>query len=272
MKIVTTTTVFDATYPCDKAIERLAAVGFDGMDMGFDYLDRVQDSPMWGSEWREFATKLRNKARKNGIEYTHAHAPFHGNDFSRLPLCIEAASILGAKYIVVHPTEWEQDGAAVNGPEEFIRRNAELAYSWLEFAEKCGVVILSENLLEGNSGDPHNVALLVKEVGSEYFGWCFDTGHAHLCGFRPEQLTECAAAPLSLHLQDNHGKSDEHLIPGDGMIDFDAIVRALKEFGYSGDCVLEAHKQSLTAPNDERDAILLRLLMAGESIREKFGN
>ena len=271
MKIVTTTTVFEPSYPCHKAIERLAAAGFDGLDMGFDYLERVPDSPMWGPGRAAFCAELRARAAVLGVEYTHAHAPYHGNDFSLLPTCVEAAGMLGAKYIVVHPTEWEADGSSVDGSDGFVRRNAELAYSWLDLAEKCGVVILSENLLGGNAADPRTVARLAETVGSEYFGWCFDTGHAHLFGFRPEQLAECAVAPRSLHLQDNRGKGDDHLIPGDGEIDFDATVRALKALGYAGDCVLEAHKQSLNAPDGERDAILRRLCAAGEAICAKFG-
>ena len=62
MKIVTTTTVFEPDYPCDKAIERLAAAGFDGLDMGFDYLERAKDSPLRHPDWREFFSKLRKKA------------------------------------------------------------------------------------------------------------------------------------------------------------------------------------------------------------------
>ena len=270
MKIVTTTCVFEPDYPCAAALKRLAAIGFDGLDMGFDYLERARNSPLSAPDWRDFFTKLRKKADDHGVEYTHAHAPFHGNDFSILPRCIEAAGVLGAKYIVVHPTEWERDGSSVDGPEGFIRRNAELARLWVELAEKCGVVILSENIPGGNAADPRTVARLAKAVGSEHFGWCYDTGHAHLCGFRPEQLAECAVAPRSLHLQDNRRKSDEHLIPGDGEIDFDATMKALRQIGYAGDCVLEAHKQCLSAPDGERDAILARLFAAGKSLCAKF--
>ena len=266
MKIVTTTTVFEPDYPCDEALARLAAIGFDGLDIGFDYLERAANSPLLSPDRSKFFAALRMKADELGVEYTQAHAPFHGNDFGMLPVSVEAAGILGAKYVVVHPTEWEKDGASVDGPEGFIRRNAGLAEKWIELAEKWGVSILFENVPGQNASDPRIVARLAKEVGSHRVGWCFDTGHAHLCGFRPEALAECAVAPGSLHLQDNRGKSDEHLIPGDGEIDFAATVKALREIGYAGDCVLEAHKQCLNAPDGERDAILRRLLSAGRAI------
>ena len=111
----------------------------------------------------------------------------------------------------------------------------------------------------------------MREVNSPYFGWCFDTGHANCFGIRPEILAECAVVPQSLHMQDNQGDGwDAHLIPGEGTIDWDALIRTLREIGYAGDCVLEAHHQSLDVPDHARDAILTRLLAAARILREKM--
>ena len=43
--------------------------------------------------------------------------------------------------------------------------------------------------------------------------------HAHAS----DVLGQCVVAPLSIHIQDNHGNRDEHLVPGDGTIDFDVF-------------------------------------------------
>ena len=131
-------------------------------------------------------------------------------------------------------------------------------------------MLLSENILWGASSDPRAIAELVKSVDSPYFGWCFDVGHAWSCGYAPDIIKKCCVAPLSLHIQDNHGNGDEHLIPGDGTIDFDLFIAALKDVGYLGDCVLEAHHQSLDAPDEERDGILSRLMDVAEELREKM--
>lgn len=147
----------------------------------------------------------------------------------------------------------------ITDAETFISVNAEAIRQLLPEAEECGVVILSENIPWGAAADPRIIADLVREVDSPWFGWCFDTGHAYCRGFRPEIRTECGVTPLSLHIQDSIG-GDDHLIPGDGMIDCDVFVQALKTVGYTGDCVLEAHHRSLNAPDEERDEIFLRLL------------
>ena len=171
----------------------------------------------------------------------------------------------------MHPIWREADKTIIEDEERFIRVNAEAVKPLLGEAEKRGVVILSENLLWGASKDPRIIARLVREVGSPWFGWCLDTGHANNFGFGAEVLPQCCAVPLSLHIQDNHGDGrDEHLIPGDGLIDWDAMIGALREIGYAGDCVLEAHHQSLEAPDEARDGILARLLVTARILREQM--
>jgi len=267
-RIVTTTSVFQEGYPGEKAIDRLAALGFEALDMALDYCEEMPE--FLGDGYLKWAADLRARAEAAGVRYTHAHAPGAAENNPHIARSLEIAGALGAKYIVLHPVC--RDGEAViDDAEAFIRRNADAVRPWLDKAKECGVVILSENLLWGASRDPRIIARLVREVDSEWFGWCYDTGHANCFGLRPEILEECVVAPLSLHLQDNHGEfDDEHLIPGDGTIDWDALVRSLKAVGYAGDCVLEAHHQSLEAPDEEREEILARLLEVARVLREKM--
>ena len=273
-RIVTTTAVFDPGYPAHKAAKRLAGLGFEALDMALDYWTGP-GSPFLGDDYLAWAASLGERAEKIGVPYTHSHAPGQAGGDPVIGRSIETASALGAKYMVLHPIFRMKDGAGemrdIEDAGNFVRVNAEALKPWVELAEKKGVVILSENLLWGASKDPRIIAELVKEVGSENFGWCFDTGHANCFGIRPGILRECAAAPLSLHLQDNRGDGrDDHMIPGDGTIDWDAVCSVLKEIGYRGDCVLEAHHQSLDAPDEERDAILARLLVQAKILREKL--
>ena len=82
-------------------------------------------------------------------------------------------------------------------------------------------------------------------------------------------MRDAEVVPLSLHVQDNHGpgSGDEHLLPGDGVIDWKRFLDLLVEIGYRGDLVLEAHHQSLEASDGERDAILADLLGRAEKMR-----
>ncbi len=265
--IVTTTDVFEDGYPADRAVDRLAAIGYEGIDMGFDYWV-FDGSPFLKDDYLDWAASLKERADADGVAYTHSHAPGDAGSGDVIGRSIEVAAVLGAKYCVVHPICRDEKGNEIKNKSKFISVNAEAINKWLPKAKECGVIILSENILWGASADPRIIADLVKEVDSEWFGWCFDVGHAHCSGFEPDVLRKCSVVPLSLHIQDNDGSGDGHLIPGDGNIDWEEFFLALADICYTGDCVLEAHHQSLTAPDDERDAILTRLYEMAVPMRD----
>ena len=269
-RIVTTTDVFEAGYPAEQAIDRLAALGYDGIDMGFDYWVYDETSPFLGDGYLDWAKSLKARADEKGIVYTHAHAPGEADAGDVIGRSIEATAALGARYLVVHPIWHDENGKIIDSKLRFIAVNAKAIKEWLPKAEECGVILLSENILWGASKDPRVISELVKSVNSPWFGWCFDVGHAYCCGYQPDILKKCSVVPLSLHIQDNDGTGDGHLIPGDGTIDWDLFLQTLKDIGYVGDCVMEAHHQSLVAPDEERDAILARLLDVAKDLRDNM--
>ena len=264
-RIVTTTDVFEQGYDAMQALERLAGLGYEGIDMGFDYWV-FSGSPFLGSDYLTWAAGLRARADVLGVPYTHAHAPGDAASTDYVNRSIRASQAIGASYCVVHPIT-RQNNVTISDTETFLSLNAEAIRQFLPLAQQCGVILLSENIPWSPSADPRVIAELVKRVDSPWFGWCFDTGHAYARGYGPEILTACAVAPLSVHIQDSNG-GDDHLIPGDGKIDWTVFAQTLHAVGYRGDCVLEAHHQSLVAPDDERDAILTRLLLKGKELQE----
>ncbi len=268
-RIVTTTDVFPEGYAAELAVDRLASLGYEGLDMGFDYWT-FDGSPFLDDGYLDWAKGLRARADAAGVSFTHAHAPGEADAGDVIGRSIEAASVLGARYLVIHPIWHEKNGSVIRSRLRFLQVNADAIEKWLPKAEKCGVVLLSENILWGASSDPRVIAQLVKQVDSDWFGWCFDVGHAHCCGYAPDILRKCAEPPMSLHIQDNDGSGDGHLIPGDGTIDWKLFLSVLREIGYLGDCVMEAHHQSLDAPDAQRDAVLTRLLETAQELRGKM--
>ena len=47
---------------------------------------------------------------------------------------------------------------------------------------------------------------------------------------------------ITLHLHDNHGERDEHLLPGRGNIKWDAVKVALADVGYDGAFMYEINR------------------------------
>ena len=272
MDIVTTTSVFPYDYPCEKALVRLADAGFSHLDLAMDYCAGDKNCPFGSDDWEAWAISLRDLAEQRGVKYTHSHA--WGDASSRHYLtyrCFDVCRALGAKYCVVHPIYKHEDGSFITDDDEFVKVNAEAIKPLLEYAAERGVIILSENLLWGSSIKATAISALVKEVNSPYFGWCYDTGHANAHDISCRELLKCEIAPVSLHIQDNNGHyRDDHLIPGDGSIDWKEFLDVLKKIGYTGEMVLEAHHQSLEAKDEDRDPILKELYRRAVLMREYY--
>ena len=274
MKIVTTTSVFPPCWNSVNILSRLAAIGYDSLDMAFDYCVQDNEFPFMTSAYENWAKMLRETAENLGTSYTHSHAPFDASARGELvERSLHCASLLGIRYMVVHPIWQTTERGILTEEEEFLAVNTEAVRPLLESAEKHGVILLSENLLWGASIHAQTIARLVEMVNSPWFGWCYDAGHAHALRDSLEAFRNVCCAPLSLHIQDNHGNGrDEHLIPGDGTLDWSEFMRSLKAVGYSGDFVLEAHHQSLDAPDDKRDGILTELLERSKKMTIYYKN
>lgn len=260
MKIVNTTSCFPRCWDSFDTLRRLAAIGYDGIDMAFDYCVSRDDFPFMTDNYESWAYSLRNEAEKLGVSYTHSHAPFDTEAKGRLvERTFKCANILGAKYLVVHPFYDNADGR-IYDTDVFVSSNVRAIKEMLEYAEKYKVILLAENLLEAASTPAHTLSRMVEEIDSPWFGWCYDTGHAHATGGTLEEFRTVSRVPLSLHVQDNNGDWDDHLIPGDGNIDWGEFLRSLKSMGYKGDLVLEAHSVPKEAPDEMRDAVLADIL------------
>lgn len=274
MKIVTTTSVFPPCWNPVNIISRLAAIGYDSLDMAFDYCVQDKEFPFMTSEYENWAKMLRETAEKHGISYTHSHAPFDASARGEfVERSLRCAFLLGIRYMVVHPIWQTPERGILTEKEEFLAVNAEAVRPLLVSAEKHGVILLSENLLWGASVHAQTIARLVERVNSPWFGWCYDVGHAHAFRDDLDEFRKVCRVPLSLHIQDNHGDGrDEHLIPGEGTLEWSEFLRSLKAVGYCGDFVLEAHHQPLDAPDDKRESILTELLERSKKMTMYYDN
>ncbi len=91
-------------------------------------------------------------------------------------------------------------------------------------ARDLGTGIAVENIFETS---PVGLKMLFAALDSPHFGACFDIGHWFLFGKvdLEEWLLLLREHLLSFHLHDNRGGSDDHLVPGEGLIDFKTLRR-----------------------------------------------
>ncbi len=76
-------------------------------------------------------------------------------------------------------------------------------------------------------------------IKADNVGVCFDSGHSNVYYNGDYPFDKFAGKIFEIHLHDNHGLKDEHLLPFDGNIDWDEIIGKLVKAGYKGDISLE---------------------------------
>ena len=83
---------------------------------------------------------------------------------------------------------------------------------------------------------------VLERVDHPLLGANLDLGHAVCAGERIEETVERLAGRIwNLHVEDICGEAHEHLIPGEGDIDFAAAARALSRAKYEGFWTLELY-------------------------------
>ncbi len=119
----------------------------------------------------------------------------------------------------------------------FARRVQALA-AIAEFAKGGPTRICLENLPGPYSGmrTPADYRELARAAGSSNAGICLDTSHAKIDGLDiPEFIRDAGADLHALHISDNLGSHDDHMLPyGRGVIDWGPVMCALREVSYTG--------------------------------------
>jgi sugar phosphate isomerase/epimerase len=96
-------------------------------------------------------------------------------------------------------------------------------------AEALGIALGLENGLPDYVMTNEELPAFVAEYGHPAVGICYDSGHAHVTGDAPAVLAAFAPYVVTVHLHDNDGATDQHLIPGQGTMDWRPLVEALAQ-------------------------------------------
>jgi len=83
------------------------------------------------------------------------------------------------------------------------------------------------------------VELIERDLDAPRTGICLDFGHAHLDGDLVEAVETVSEHLIATHVHDNRGRTDDHLVPFDGTIDWPAALTAIQKVGYEGTLLLE---------------------------------
>ena len=201
--------------------------------------------------------RAAERIQELGMEAYSFHAPFADNidiassnetlrngALAEVLQAIEAAATLRVRYFVIHPGP--EHPASTSSEEQFARMG-NVVTTLNEVARRCrelGIICVLENklphLLFGNTSD---ILWILDAISTAEVGACLDTGHAFLSGDVLSLIRKLRGHLRMIHVHDNGGGRDDHLPPGSGRIDWEAILRELVAISFRGALILELAEQ-----------------------------
>jgi sugar phosphate isomerase/epimerase len=152
------------------------------------------------------------------------------------------AGTIPFRHLVVHlgvPDVARPD--AGDNSRDAARRSIEALH---DVASRAGVQLALEVIPNALSSAESLVALIENDLDGLDVGICMDVGHAHIMGDLNDAIESCSGHIVSTHLHDNLRKSDDHLSPGEGSIDWPATLMELQKVGYDGVWMFEVGNTS----------------------------
>jgi sugar phosphate isomerase/epimerase len=90
-----------------------------------------------------------------------------------------------------------------------------------------------------DSGHTSVILDIVDRFPPERVGVCIDLGHANIQETVQGAVRAAGSRLIHVHASDNHGKQDDHFVPGKGSIAWERAVSALGEVGFGGAFTIE---------------------------------
>ena len=240
-------------FSCTSMVDYFADMGIGAIDMSFESLSRLDEA--WQSVLYSAATRAKGKNISIPVCHLSFYMPDPFNDalmqeYSReLEKGIDAARIMGIPLAVAHPIALYSSEHSYG---DWVRANMKFLQPIVEYARERGVKICVENMpsdKQKEAADNHlygscalNISALAQKLNC---GICFDIGHANVSGYKMSEQLEILRGKLDvLHIHDNHGVRDEHLLPFDGTCDYEHMMRDLDKYGFEGALVLEVSNRT----------------------------
>ena len=259
MKKIPITFYLDSFFDFEPAIRSSFLQEF--RDNGAEYL--ILTPPMLYKilETPAVADQLQKEFQAAGLSFLDAHGPFMGisdlcypeGKYSEMLMlrhlaCLNIAADFGIKTYTLHSGgDFRFPAYSEAQLMDEIRRKLDVL---LPEAEKRKIVICLENGMPKLCW-PNRLLTIKNDYPTPYLGFCYDSGHANIMdhgreipdslprrnyagtGYEPEwedhALEKMLPHIVNCHLHDNNGYEDQHLLPGQGKIDWKHTMDLLKK-------------------------------------------
>ena len=231
----------------EQLIPMISAAGFDAIELSLDQLS-APDS-IWNREGhKEYALKLKAIAEANHIRFNQVHAPSEFDWMARdtdvlnamvypaMEKAFEICTILEIPLLVAEPLTHPM---ALGLPSRRGSWNTTFFTKLTQMGKEHGVCVAMKNLVR-TFETAEELNGIIDTVGTDALSACVDPGHCNLSAQKaPAMLRNLGGKVRALHLNGNHGDYNQHTIPGVDQLDWQAILEALADIGYSGDLTFQ---------------------------------
>jgi hypothetical protein len=268
-----------------EVVERLHGHGYRVLDFNFGFYTHT-DYILRGEDWQKKVDRVADTAAKLGVTFSQSHIPFYhihpsldanlqkSGGVEYFDECTRrayiASGMLGVKYATVHPLTDIFHNCTVSDSFQLTRTYYE---PYIELGMKYNVGTAYENLfapfqreIVARYGQNYEQLIeLVDSYRDDRVGICWDFGHANEMKLNQEQALRAVGHRLkNLHINDNNGTRDEHLLPFMGTVKWKELIPVLAEIGYQGDLTFETGAVTRKAARAIQDAYITATYACGE--------
>jgi sugar phosphate isomerase/epimerase len=239
-------------------LDRIAALGFDAFQPEVFHRDRLSE---WLSDGaRRVSARGRDLNLRASQFVAHFLTPCLASAASlrseegveELKQAIEIAACFESCRVITLPVgPWQPAPGDAEAYAELSGRFRDKLAALLEIADAADFYLALEILPYSFPGGSEGFLRLHRELASPRLGLNFDTGHLWACKEAlPLVPARLAGLIFGTHLCDNDGGENLSLAPGQGTIDWPAVLAALKSSGYTGSLDLE-----IRTPSEKVEAV-----------------
>jgi L-ribulose-5-phosphate 3-epimerase len=200
----------------------------------------------WGDENIDIDGRKENQPElvyKNGLFIENVHLPFsgvnnlwldniNGDEHEKLIIdSIKQCVSFKIPTVVMHLTRGDN-------PPQVSKVGLNRMKRIVEIAENSRVNIALENLKK-----PEYMDFIFQEISSPQLGFCYDSGHNNCFTPNRDFLAQYGSKLFALHLHDNDGIDDLHMLPFDGTIEWETIKNKINDLRYEGSISLEVEQE-----------------------------
>ena len=244
-------TTFNYSIPFETMLPLLKSAGFDIISVGA----RREHSGYHTVKGRR---RIRRLTREHRISIDSIHAPLWlEGDISSpkeairiegvetIRNAIHACSDLEVGILILHLNKMFEGKELSKRVESAMKSMKSIS----DYAREKSVSLAIENLPE----DPSDTILeeSLRRFPGSHIGVCYDSSHANLTKAPFRILERYGDRVIAVHISDNGGEADDHVLPFEGNIDWAKFSETFRALNYQGTLLLEVEMRRSAFQNPE---------------------